>query len=255
MFTSLAALMSFAAFGDRQGALTYLHTQKCIEYFHKDREAHHLGDIRQYSGQPMTAHNMITGRRTNARELERIGRECGTRFIVLHGSLIGQRFNQDFLPWDDDLDVSVLPEDVRNLKNWTRRQPKGCTASPQSQKKFVEWYTVAENVCVYIDNNPRYHIEMRLVHMPTGVYTDITFLYKRGPKFVMKANINHLWGGHVFPRTQLLPLRPCTLGPARLWCPAKPDQILATEYGSWWRSRTKTMNGHFFDSELNCWTK
>ena len=128
MLICMVAVTSLAAFGDRQGVKTHIPMQQCIKYFHNDRKAHHKKDISDYAAQPMTAYKMITGRRSNARELERIGRECGTRFIVLHGSLIGQRFNQDFLPWDDDLDVSVLPEDVNNLQKWTRRKPKGCTS-------------------------------------------------------------------------------------------------------------------------------
>lgn len=247
-------MLSCGAFGERQGIVRHLHMQKCIEYFHNDREAHHVKFISDYVARPMTAHKMITARRANAKQLERIGRECGLRFIVIAGSLIGQRFNQDFLPWDDDLDVSVLPEDVNKLQNWTRRQSEGCSIAPQSQRdQFYEWYTVSANFCMYIDNNPNHHIEMRLVHMLTGVYTDITFLFRKGPNFIMKAIINHLWGGVVFPRTQLLPLQPCTLGFAHLWCPAKSDDILKNEYGSKWKS--PTFAGHFFNAELNCWTK
>lgn len=225
--------------------------QKCIDYY-KDPHAHHSDN--PYNYQKMTASRMIEGRRSNANELERIAHATGTRFIVMHGSLIGQRFNSDFLPWDDDLDVDVLSQDVDRLKQWTRKHATGCSVAPESEKtKYYEWYNLSSDFCMYIDNDKHHHIEMRLVHSPTSIYTDIMFLYQRERKFVMKAILNHLWGGHVYPFSKLLPLQPCSLGLAKLWCPAKPIPILNRQYGAKWAS--KHQKGHVFDELLQCWTK
>ena len=212
---------------------------------------------------------MYSGTLAMLDELQRVEQTWGVRFLVMHGSLIGQAMNSELLPWDRDLDMSILDVDEPALRAYLAslrpRSTSGFDAKATSaghsfftagsQSQPLEWF---------YDSSATHHIEYRLtVSNPCNPqklsHTDVTVLYRQGghaahrdlhPKhhWAMKANLFRLWGGHTYADDKLLPLKRCKLHHVALNCPFAKNEVLREEYGNFQRSRYKT-----FVFENGCW--
>lgn len=180
----------------------------------------------------------------------------------MHGTLLGWHFNQQTLPWDTDVDVSVLEKDVPKLVSY---------ASVQRSR--------LPGINVSHDTHPRHHIEFNVVHITTGVYTDITSLrvakdrsvldatvvsgqrhrFDGRPKYVMKSSVNKLWGGHIYTQADIHPLQRCLINNVSLWCPSNVSSVLQQEYPTYrfpkYRSAKVSQYTFQFDPGTKCWTE
>ena len=142
-------------------------------------------------------------------------------------------------------------------------------------RENVHHYEVPDpNFTIYIDHNDHHHIEYRLIHIPTGVYTDMMNLNLTSdanvldepvqsrptdlhiPAFAMKASFNGLLGGNLFNEEQILPLVPCSFHGFELWCPNQIESVLRQKYSSFddpiWYQSNKKAN---FNQDTKCWER
>lgn len=217
--------------------------------------------------------NGIMGHESSRRAVHGVLREMqnaeryGVRFVAMHGSLIGQTFNAEVLPWDRDLDFSILAADVPHLHRYLStlhvrhgsklqtEHNKGTAGFTFYERGDLEWY---------LDTNTNHHIEYRLMAPcsvpPYMIYVDITVLYDDawhaarqyktisaplsqpgglGRVLVMKANTRALWGGHIYDPDDVLPMHRCVLHRVSVWCPRDKDRVLRQEYRNYMSSRYK----------------
>ena len=201
-------------------------------------------------------------------ELQRVEQMWGVRFIVMHGSLIGQVMNNELLPWDKDLDVSILDTDEPALQAYLRSLRSYTTPRlhPHEKSRSLRFFAAGvpdEPLEWYHDTAVSHHIEYRLI-APNRCdprrppYTDVTVLYRHGEAtrrnlhpeqhWMMKANLFNLWGGHIYDNNQLLPLTRCRLHHVDLNCPHTPHEVLKLEYANFERPQYKN-----FIFQDNCW--
>jgi len=207
----------------------------------------------------VTRDELDRGLLANIDALGRISQQSGARMILMYGGLIGYYWNKHMLPWDDDIDVHVLEQDMQKLLGWTRQHPKvpplshWIAENGRDDRNYQQHYKISDAFYMYNDSNPRHHIEMRLIHLATGVYTDITFLYLQHGTYLMKANLNHLWGGNTYPKRDIWPLQRCTFEGVKLWCPHNVERVLGPKkYPNY---RRPQQHGYIFDRKHSCWRR
>lgn len=201
--------------------------------------------------------------------LNEISSKYDINFIIMHGSLIGKFWNDSILPWDDDLDVSIVDTDILKLEklihslNVTNKY----YIYEHKNDEFIEYYDLNDDFIIYRDKNPKHHIEARIIHIHTGVYTDITYLHNenkksilykksvsypknRNPPFlVMKANYNNLYGGHIYSKSDIIPLQDCYINSFKFKCPNNIENVLRQNYHKFDKSYYKDIK---FDIGSNC---
>ena len=240
-------------------------------------ETSHVDDKNWYTS-TRTAQQVAWGLRESARMLHSIQELSKVSIIVMYGSLIGQWWNGQSLPWDTDVDVHIL--DVENFERWLTGMPQKQFhiheyADGRPNIENVQYYELPDaNFTMYFDHNEGHHIEYRLIHVPTGVYTDImtlkltndTTVLARAvqskpselkvPAYAMKSSFNTLWGGNILNTEDLLPLRPCELNGASLWCPQNVTAVLRQKYprfddAAWYRGQKQLV----FNTTSTCWER
>lgn len=145
---------------------------------------------------PKNAMNVYFGRIDRIREMElqeldeldAICRKHGIRYILAGGSMLGAIRHGGFIPWDDDVDVAMLPEDYEKFL-------KVCPGE-LSESYFYQNYGT-ESTSHYIHDkirindtffSTRYSNQYR---MANGVYIDIFVYYKTSDKpFMQKVHLN-----------------------------------------------------------------
>lgn len=200
----------------------------------------------------LTPAQLHAGRMANLRGIVNLSQTLNVVFLVMHGSLLGWTFNEQLLPWDEDVDVSYLYRDDRKLRN-----------AIADDRRFV-----GPSTYVYALPVPRNHIEFRVVHASTGVYTDITSLRLtsersvlrantisrprkgRPPLYAMKSSFHNLWGGHLYRPDDIDPPTPCRVHGLPLHCPNRPHHVLAQEYRHY---RSHNYKRWRFDNRSMCW--
>jgi len=225
-----------------------------------------------------TAQQVARGLCENARMLHLIQELSQVPIVVMYGSLIGQWWNQQSLPWDTDIDVHVL--DAEKFEHWLMGQPRTQFhrheyVNGRANTENVQYYKLPDaNFTIYFDRNEGHHIEYRLIHVPTGVYTDMMTLKLtndtailardvqskplnvKTPAFAMKSSFNKLWGGNILNTEDMLPLRPCELNEASLWCPQNVTAVLRQKYphfddNAWHRRQKQSL----FNTTSRCWER
>ena len=211
-----------------------------------------------------TAQQVMTGLRENARMLSLIQSLSGAQFVVMYGSLIGQWWNGQSLPWDTDIDVHILK--VEALQSWLVVQERMKFPQGHSEDNLeVVYYKLPDaNFTICFDSGPQHHIEFRLIHIPTGVYTDIMSISLTSdpnvlawrvqsrpaelnlPAFAMKASFNKLEGGNLYNEEDVVPLSPCEFNGALLFCPRNVQNVLRQKYPhfddvSWYQMNKKAL--------------
>ena len=123
----------------------------------------------------------------NMRMLHQIEEESKVPLIIMHGSLIGWWWNRYSLPWDSDIDIVI--EDIETFQQWLFKHPtttqfKFNKYHPNNNHTFYKLKD--DNFLLDHDKNVNHHIEHRLIHLPTGVYTDICLLYRSSDKVYLE---------------------------------------------------------------------
>ena len=211
----------------------------------------------------------------DAGTLRDISDTAGVRFIVMHGSLIGLWWNGQSMPWDGDIDVVLIGEDIRRFKIYLR-------SLHSVVYDDARYYQVDQNFSITTSEGPEVGaVEFRLIHNPSSVYVDISTLTQTTPHtadivrkhrtqskpnkliepfYYTKANLYDKWGGHLFNAALILPLQNCTFNDVPLWCPAEPHEVLKQEYGQdavdnpRFDSIRESWEWHFlFNYSSTCW--
>lgn len=221
---------------------------------------------------PQTPMVIRTGLWENVRMLYELQDIIRIKFAIMSGSLIGLSFNGETLPWDADIDVHVIDDDIAVFDSWLfarplmdhRPQHEGCST------QCVFYQMPRADFYMYFEPDARHHIEYRLVHVPSGVYVDITRLrtttqrqYLRNPTqsrpqtvdtpfLAMKASVNKLWGGHIYNPPQMLPLRRCTFHGFPMWCPRDIHSVLTQQYKHY-DNRVYRKKHAVFNATTRCW--
>ena len=170
------------------------------------------------------------------------------------------------------IDVHIL--DAVKFEHWlTGMRRMKFDKHEHADIEHIEYYKLPDaNFTIYFDRNDQRHIEYRLVHIPTGVYTDMMTLtlsndiavltrtvqskplVLKVPAYAMKSSFNNLWGGNIMNEEDMLPLRPCELNEASLWCPQNITAVLRQKYphfdnAAWYRVQKKLV----FNTTSGCW--
>lgn len=194
----------------------------------------------------------------NLKMLHYMSEQIDIPFVLLHGGLIGWYWNKKLLPWDTDIDISIL--EPEKYETWLKTHPITSHTLFQknsvNDKEFQTFYKISDDFVAYIDTKPDHHIESRIMHEPTGIYTDITYLYPKDDVYIMKANKRHLWGGHTYEKRQLLPLQNCSINNVPFHCPYKVEPILQTNYPTFKNKRHPPETRDYeFSADEQCWKK
>lgn len=133
--------------------------------------------------------------------------------IIMHGSLIGFKFGQNPLPWDDDIDLCFIGKDIEEIKKLKNTINKICLfeINPNSTNRS---HTDRDNV-----------IDARIIHRANGLFIDITFLTPVGKDYVTCKS------PHPYKLDWILPLQQVEFGGMKGWVPNKIDEVLVSEYG------------------------
>ena len=133
--------------------------------------------------------------------------------IIMHGSLIGLYFNNDILPWDDDIDIILIGNCITNLTNY-------------------------ENLNFLIEINPNSHnrskkdtnniIDARVINKNSGVFIDITFFYQYISNGVRKLRAKD---NHIYNYDDIYPLKKSTFCGCNVFTPSNVEKCLIQEYG------------------------
>ena len=210
----------------------------------------------------ITMWSMHEGKLANLRALRELGDRLRIEFFAMHGTLLGWTFNQETLPWDEDLDFSFDGVHHPALLRF---------AHAHSGKQLLE----NNSVSFFEMPGPRNHIEFRVQHVPTRVYTDITSLRatdnqtvlqwkvnssptnKTPPMLVMKSSFNSLKRGHQYRVDDVFPLAPCAIHGEPLHCPRSPHNVLLQEYPHYLRPLYQPPKGQSgqlkWRYERGCW--
>ena len=142
--------------------------------------------------------NVYFGRMNRIRELElellkeidQICRENGIQYFISAGTMLGAVRHHGFIPWDDDVDIGMLPEDY---EKFLRVCPKCLSADYSYQNSALEKESHYIHDKIRINNSwfATNYANARI--MKNGVYIDIFVYYKTSDKpFFQKLHIKQI---------------------------------------------------------------
>lgn len=202
-------------------------------------------------GRDLTPKQLHEGRMANLHGLANLSKTLNITLVAMHGTLLGWSFNQQMLPWDEDLDVVFRHADHAKLHDFAASTP---SLGPSTRLRELV--------------GPHNHIEFRVVNDATGVYTDMTSLRETTdpkvlgaktiskphdttpPLYVMKASFFHLWGAHLYRPEDIDPVVPCRINNVWLSCPRNVHKVLVQEYP---RYQSHSYKRWKYDMHTRCW--
>ncbi|WP_200273299.1 LicD family protein [Luteolibacter pohnpeiensis] len=148
----------------------------------------------------------------------------GVTAILMHGGLIGWYWCRKLLPWDNDLDLCVRYDDLLKLN----------LAPNHDQLYDVRHYLLEVNPHHVrretfnrhpFENRDPNKIDARFIHVPTGLFIDITALYPVGESdLITKCP-------HRYRAQDLFPLVKSEVNGISVHVPHQVDRVLEQEYG------------------------
>ena len=178
-------------------------------------------------------------------------RPLGVAPVLMHGALIGWAWNRRLLPWDRDIDLCLLVDDLAALD-------REAATLAYDRARFV------------LDVNPNYRdpatrnrhprekveenkIDARFVDRATGLYLDVTALRPMPaagdgePRVVTKCP-------HAYRVADLLPLVASELEGVPVHVPCNVEAVLVQEYGERVLARS-VYRGWRFDRAQGAWVE
>jgi hypothetical protein len=143
--------------------------------------------------------------------------------ILMHGGLIGWAWNKKLLPWDQDIDLCLLYDDLDKL-NYIQNNLQ------YDHSKFI--LDINPNYTNRNSKNNNHHeskepnkIDARFIDKKNGLYIDITALsYYNLEYFITKCP-------HKYKIIDILPLREDTVDGINIFVPNNTPAVLIQEYG------------------------
>jgi hypothetical protein len=143
--------------------------------------------------------------------------------ILMHGGLIGWAWNKKLLPWDQDIDVCLLYEDLDKLNGI------------QNDVQYNRGNFLLDINPNYIERNTKNkkhnetkepnRIDARFIDKKTGLYIDITALFEINTEyFITKCP-------HKYKKGDILPLKDDKVDGINIYVPNNTPAVLIQEYG------------------------
>jgi phosphorylcholine metabolism protein LicD len=188
---------------------------------------------------------------------------------LAHGTLLGWYWNNEIMPWDNDLDVQVWASDLFELAKYNQTLYNYATTILPATKKSAYKSKSQQRIPVpsepeqfrrtyLLDVNP-YHstrdgndwmnvIDARWIDTTTGLFVDITGLADTGRNTWTCKNY------HRYPKAQLETMIPSIFEGAKAVVPQEFRVILNAEYGDQCLTREKFAK-HTFWKETAEWVR
>lgn len=107
--------------------------------------------------------------------VDTICRENGIEYMIMGGTALGAVRHGGFIPWDDDLDIFMTPENYRRFRKvFDEKSPKGLVLQEWSVTEgYTEYAKVRMDGTTFIED-----AFMDRKDMHHGIYIDIMILHK-----------------------------------------------------------------------------
>ncbi len=127
-----------------------------------------------------------------ARYLDEFCSINGIDYCLMGGSALGAIRHQGFIPWDDDLDVFMRPDDYEHFRNMF------LTSGDKENFYLQEWGSRGKVSLAKLRLNPSTYIEKDLMDWDVhqGVYIDI-FILHTCPDNMLKRRWQYLWAKYL----------------------------------------------------------
>lgn len=213
------------------------------KYFNESGGGHY--DSRYYKG-VVRIENKVNILRALLSEFSQYCLSNDIKCIVMHGSLLGWYFNKKILPWDDDIDVCVSFSDLVKLKSCDYFNDHFLL---DINPNYVNRQTKNKHPRDRTDENK---IDARFICKQTGIYIDITALYKYNNILATKCP-------HYYNMEDMYRLKAEIFENCRIYIPNNYLKILVKEYGPAFikqkASPSNTYKDYSFDPILQRWNK
>ncbi len=116
--------------------------------------------------------------------VDRLCREHGIVYYIMGGTALGAVRHGGFIPWDDDLDIFMTPDQYKKFKAVFEKaeSDKFVLQEWRTDKKYLEYAKVRMNGTTFIEENFKDREDMH-----HGIYVDIMILHKVPEnKFIQK---------------------------------------------------------------------
>ena len=107
--------------------------------------------------------------------IDKVCRENGITYFIMGGTALGAVRHGGFIPWDDDLDIFMIPAEYARFKAAMVKDgnPKFILQEWRTVQKHLEYAKVRMNGTTFIEENFK---ERKNLHQ--GIYVDIMMLHK-----------------------------------------------------------------------------
>lgn len=107
--------------------------------------------------------------------LDSVCRKNGITYYIMGGTALGAVRHKGFIPWDDDLDIFMTPEEYGKFKAVFEKENSAefVLQEWRTSDKYLEYAKVRLNNTTFIEHNFRNNKDMH-----QGIYVDIMMLHK-----------------------------------------------------------------------------
>lgn len=116
--------------------------------------------------------------------IDNLCREHGIVYYIMGGTALGAVRHGGFIPWDDDLDIFMTPDQYKKFKTVfeNTKNEQFVLQEWRTDKKYLEYAKIRMNGTTFIEENFKDSKDMH-----HGIYVDIMILHKvPGNKFIQK---------------------------------------------------------------------
>ena len=107
--------------------------------------------------------------------IDKLCREHGIVYYIMGGTALGAVRHGGFIPWDDDLDIFMTPEEYQKFKAVFEKQSSKDFVLQEwrTDQKYLEYAKIRMNGTTFIEEHFKNRKEMH-----HGIYVDIMILHK-----------------------------------------------------------------------------
>lgn len=107
--------------------------------------------------------------------IDAVCRKNGIVYYIMGGTALGAIRHKGFIPWDDDMDIFMTPQEYAKFKVAMEKEasPKFMLQEWRTVKKYLEYAKVRMNGTTFIEDNFK---DRKDLHQ--GIYVDIMMLHK-----------------------------------------------------------------------------
>lgn len=116
--------------------------------------------------------------------IDKLCREHGIAYYIMGGTALGAVRHGGFIPWDDDLDIFMTPDQYKKFKTVfeNSNSEQFILQEWRTDKKYLEYAKIRMNGTTFIEENFKERKDMH-----HGIYVDIMILHKVPEnKFIQK---------------------------------------------------------------------